>query len=498
MTAEISNAVPTELASTKKPLKSYSKLTLEKEISQSGKTLVIYSNKVYDLTAFRRFHPGGEMALVHYNGRDATDVINAFHPQLDLIKKKLKYMYVGEFHCSVEDDLITELVAIKKGSNPQRRHVDPAATTKIALEKEAASDETMSDGSETRVEDIATDGFSEKSGETFGVIPPLTVAGGLNDHRETSASYKLGLRRHLIPSESPLAAAYRDLHEQLKADGFYEPNYWFYIRRAFLFLCTLSSAIGLVVYHGDNVGYLMVSALLMAFTWHGLAFSVHDAGHHSVTCDRKTDDYIGMICASYIGGLSVGWWRHNHNTHHIVTNDPEHDPDIQHLPFFAITTKLFSDLFSTYHQRVMKFDAFAKFCVSLQHYLFIPVLTFGRFNLYANSLTFLLNFREKDGRQYRWFELTGILFFISWFFVGLVGFGIPTWPLRLLYIYVAHAATIFLHLQITLSHFAMSTEAEDDDELFAVKALRTTMNGSFSNRPSSFILDCILVFSGLS
>jgi delta8-fatty-acid desaturase len=91
-------------------------------------------------------------------------------------------------------------------------------------------------------------------------------------------------------------------------------------------------------------------------------------------------------------------------------------------------------------------------------------------------LNFLLNFRNSDGRQYRWFELSGIAFFVLWYWYFLVFQCIPTWPQRLVYVYLCHACTVILHLQITLSHFAMSTEADEDDELFVVKALRTTMN----------------------
>jgi delta8-fatty-acid desaturase len=48
-------------------------------------------------------------------------------------------------------------------------------------------------------------------------------------------------------------------------------------------------------------------------------------------------------------------------------------------------------------------------------------------------------------------------------------------PLAILFIYVSHAATLFLHVQITLSHFAMSTELQGY-ETFYEKGLRTTMN----------------------
>jgi len=44
----------------------------------------------------------------------------------------------------------------------------------------------------------------------------------------------------------------------------------------------------------------------------------------------------------------------------VVTNAPEHDPDIQHLPFFAISTRFLEGIRSTYYDRLLVFDAFAK------------------------------------------------------------------------------------------------------------------------------------------
>ena len=50
----------------------------------------------------------------------------------------------------------------------------------------------------------------------------------------------------------------------------------------------------------------------------------------------------------------------------VVTNHPEHDPDIQHVPFFAISPKFFGSLWSTYYKRVMEFDAFSKVLIGIQ------------------------------------------------------------------------------------------------------------------------------------
>ncbi len=50
----------------------------------------------------------------------------------------------------------------------------------------------------------------------------------------------------------------------------------------------------------------------------------------------------------------------------VVTNHPEHDPDIQHIPFFAISPKFFGSLWSTYYKRVMEFDGFSRMMIGLQ------------------------------------------------------------------------------------------------------------------------------------
>lgn len=41
--------------------------------------LIIIDDKEYDVTTFKKTHPGGPEILEKYNGKDATDVFNAFH-----------------------------------------------------------------------------------------------------------------------------------------------------------------------------------------------------------------------------------------------------------------------------------------------------------------------------------------------------------------------------------------------------------------------------------
>ena len=53
---------------------------------------------------------------------------------------------------------------------------------------------------------------------------------------------------------------------------------------------------------------------------------------------------------------------------------------------------------------------------------------------------------------------------------------LPSWGWIAFYVALSHMATMFLHLQITLSHFGMGTENPPGEEEFAAMGLRTTMD----------------------
>jgi delta8-fatty-acid desaturase len=42
-----------------------------------GKTVIILDNKVLMVDAWLKYHPGGDKAIMHVVGRDATDEVNA-------------------------------------------------------------------------------------------------------------------------------------------------------------------------------------------------------------------------------------------------------------------------------------------------------------------------------------------------------------------------------------------------------------------------------------
>merc|ERR1719389_607213 len=84
----------------------------------------------------------------------------------------------------------------------------------------------------------------------------------------------------------------------------------------------------------------MSGAAVLGIFWQQLAGIGHDLGHSGVTHDFYLDHIIGSVLSAFMG-LSVGWWKSDHNTHHVVCNAIEHDPNIQHMPMLAITQKIF-------------------------------------------------------------------------------------------------------------------------------------------------------------
>jgi delta8-fatty-acid desaturase len=179
-----------------------------------------------------------------------------------------------------------------------------------------------------------------------------------------------------------------------------------------------------------------------------------------------------MSVANLLGGLSIGWWKRSHNVHHVFTNHPEHDPDIQHLPFFAISEMFFDNLYSTYYGRIMAFDLASKWLISFQHLTFYIILAFGRFYLYVQSIQYYM-LHSATSSIVRHEMVLNVLYWV-WYLALLS--HVPTWPLRIAFVLVSHLSTALLHIQITLSHYSRDVDRIPIHESFASMTFRTTLD----------------------
>lgn len=298
-------------------------------------------------------------------------------------------------------------------------------------------------------------------------------------HLDSVTREKISLDLETYPSldhmtQDGIVTKYRLLNDRIKSEGLYQCNYGAYAtemcRYSLLFAGMLLSL---------RWGWYVPSGICMGAFWHQLVFAAHDAGHMGITHDFHTDTIIGIFIADFMGGLSIGWWKRSHNIHHIVTNSPEHDPDIEYLPFLAVSHRFLRSLRSTYYERMMEYDAIAKFCVKFQKYAYYPLMIFGRFNLYRLSWEYLLGSkapRKGPAWWHRHLEIVGQIFFWTWYGYGIIYKSIPDNWSRFAFFIISHVIVAPLHVQITLSHFAMSTANLGPQESFPQKMLRTTMD----------------------
>ena len=98
-------------------------------------------------------------------------------------------------------------------------------------------------------------------------------------------------------------------------------------------------------------------------------------------------------------------------------------------------------------------------------------MCFARFNLQIQSYIYLF---KHPRAAFRRLEICAIIVFWSWFLL-LVSY-IPTASERFIFALICNVVTMPLHVQITLSHFGMSTEEYGPCESFPSKMLRTTMD----------------------
>ncbi|KAI0274715.1 delta 8-sphingoloid desaturase protein [Gloeopeniophorella convolvens] len=273
--------------------------------------------------------------------------------------------------------------------------------------------------------------------------------------------------------QSQHSAAYKELHSRVVAAGLYDTRYisGYGPEVARYLLCVVSSH--LFYQHR----WFFLSAVALGALWHQLVFTCHDLGHGGVTHNWYKDRLIAIFLTDFVGGLSIGWWVNNHNVHHVVTNHPSHDPDVQHLPFFAITPAFFKSLYSSYYKRELTFDAFSRSVIAVQHRLFYAIMSLARFNLYRLSYHHLWITRNepskaRGGRWVWWLEVLSICGFLYWYGGVLCGCG--SWQKGLMYLLVSNMVPSPLHVQIVLSHYSRSTADLGPTESFPHRQLRTT------------------------
>ncbi|KAI1318538.1 fatty acid desaturase-domain-containing protein [Xylariaceae sp. FL0255] len=381
-----------------------------------------------------------------------------------------------------------------RGGLFQKQLPEKVITTTTPPDSPDASDasedyEVASQTSETTAATTFTSDCASVVGTTAAPVVRRRIPGKDTEPRRTATEYiDLTVQqdteqcRREYPSTDPvvqqdITRRYRVLRQRIYDEGLYNCPFVEYGKEVLRY-AALFAAFAIFL----SYGWYMTSAAFLGLFWHQIMFTAHDAGHLAITHNFAIDALIGIFIADFCCGLSIGWWKSSHNVHHLVTNHPEHDPDIQNVPLFATSAVFFKSIRSTYYDGfVFYWDAAANFLVHYQKYTYYPIMGIARFNLYLLSWLHVLSTKSSGlgGTRAWWIRPTELTCMACyWFLFGycLLWCTLPSWSLRVGFVLVSHVITMPLHVQITLSHWAMPTADLGESESFPQRQLRTTMD----------------------
>jgi len=303
-----------------------------------------------------------------------------------------------------------------------------------------------------------------------------------NDLTDPSGDGMSELSRPLGEKDDEATLAFRSLTKEMEQAGMFETDYTFYYKKMVVYTALFLSILG-GVFLSENILVHTLAGAMLGMFWQQMAFIGHDLGHNAVTHNRIYDSYLGLFVGNFCTGISIGWWKRSHNVHHIATNSCTYDPDVQHLPIFAVDPVLVTTkLFSTYANMYMPLNNVAHVLIKYQHWLYYPVMAFARFNLYIQSLNHALRLDYySTAGDLIWrqnLQIASLAGFWTWLLA--LTLSLPTWQSRLLFFLPAHMVAGILHVQITLSHFPMETYTgvtyDDSSNGFLRTQLSTTLD----------------------
>ncbi|EAQ83709.1 hypothetical protein CHGG_10113 [Chaetomium globosum CBS 148.51] len=429
-----------------------------------GHVIVIFEDFVLKLDSWLEKHPGGRLAILHMVGKDATDEIKAYH--IPATWKTMKAFRIGRKPPGIWTN---KTPPIRGGLYQKEATTPPSATATPDTSNVDSVDSVQEPQYVWRVsDDPASAGKKVFAGDAAAYtdwVEKQEIKQDLTDYPSLDPEVQEGIARK-----------YRALHQRVHDEGFYNCPYIAYGKEMARYTILFTASIVALRY-----GWYVTSAFFLGLFWHQIMFTAHDAAHGAITGKFEVDSLIAMFVADFCCGLSIGWWKSSHNVHHLVTNHPEHDPDIQNVPLFATSPSFFRGIRSSYYDFTFAWDAVADFMVPYQKYTYYPVMGIARFNLYLLSWLHVLSAKSASlGSSKAWWIRPAEIAMMScyWYIFGylLLWCTLPTWTMRVVYVLISHIITMPLHVQITLSHWGMSTADVGESESFAQRQLRTTMD----------------------
>ncbi|KAJ8130465.1 hypothetical protein O1611_g3162 [Lasiodiplodia mahajangana] len=368
-----------------------------KQMIAEGHAIVIFEDVVLRLDSWLTRHPGGRLAILHMVGKDATDEMTVYHSAATM--KTMRAFMIGRKPPGPWTNLTPP---IRGGVYHREKEMAVEAETACdgAGEKAFLVSEHSTEGEDTAqlnmpcVSKVRSRTSAHEKSPSRDPVPKeaVDVQQSPSDYTDWAVQQEINRDLQDYPSLDPtvqlsIAHKYRLLHQKIRDQGLYDCPISEYGKELARYV-SLFTASMVALYHG----WYMTSAAFLGLFWHQIMFTAHDAGHLAITHIFVIDTLIGLFIADFCCGLSLGWWKSSHNVHHLITNHPEHDPDIQNVPLFATCPSFFRSICSTYYDNfVFVWDAAAAFLVPYQQYTYYPIMGVARFNLYLLSWLHVLS-----------------------------------------------------------------------------------------------------------
>jgi fatty acid desaturase len=225
---------------------------------------------------------------------------------------------------------------------------------------------------------------------------------------------------------------YLELEEKFLERGWFDVNPYWYVWK-------IGCIVALLVAAYAATHPFLKGALFGLFIQQS-AFLAHDACHDSLA-PRRWRSFASWVFADACFAISSKEWTRQHNIHHLITNRPIDDPQINNLP-----SLVFSDREIELFERTRRpFTDGEKSIMATQHIWFLPMmLLYGRINIVRKN--FRRAWRRRESRYFAGFAIH-IGLWLSLLAQG--GFD-PVFALC--FIPTALAISGILHIQLLLSH----------------------------------------------
>jgi fatty acid desaturase len=192
---------------------------------------------------------------------------------------------------------------------------------------------------------------------------------------------------------SSFTALTRSIHEM----GLMRRRYGYYWAKLIGAVFILAAWVVGFIWIGDS-WWQLANAGVLAVVMTQIAFLGHDAAHRQIFKSGRWNDWVSLIIANLLVGMSYGWWQ---SKHHANPNKEGADPDI------ALTAIAFTPERATRHRsRLMRW------LVAHQGWYFFPILLLEGISLHKDGISRIIS---RDKIQRRWVEISLITFRLAGF-----------------------------------------------------------------------------------